>query len=128
MVLFKCTRKGCDFATSEVYNYCPLCGSITYLFDGDKGIRPGISITGPDSACPMAYQCAGMELHDADCEKLEVRHNCIVGMWHMLECLEHELRTMRRAFEEAGLQVSPRPAADLSWKLTEGNQTSVPEP
>jgi len=128
MVLFKCSHPGCEFATTSAFNYCPYCGGALYIFEEERCLNIAINTTGPESRCRMAYQCEGMELYDPECENLEVRHNCIVGLWSMLESLEFEFRILRRAFEEAGVRVSPRTRKDLLERPTLKKHKAVPEP
>jgi hypothetical protein len=111
--IFRCARKGCDFATRQPFNFCPMCGSVIYLYKADRAIEPTIGLIS-DSACTMSYKCVGIELYDEQCEKLELRHKCVIGLWTQVEALEREIRTMRLAFQDAGLQIPPRPESDLS--------------
>jgi hypothetical protein len=114
--IYKCVRPGCPYFTKEPFNYCPLCGSVLVVHDGKSEPFPVIFYTEPKSPCRMAYQCATMELYSAECDKLKVRHQCIVGLWGMMESLEAQMRTLRVAFEDFGIRVPPQKPSDLEGR------------
>jgi len=114
MVLYKCPFDGCGYVVSEPYNYCPLCGSVLGIFE-DERYTGTTAYQDKDCACEMAHSCKARNFYDIDdCEKPTLRFECIQAVLGTLESLEIEFRTLRRAFEAAGLQVPPRSPDGLS--------------
>jgi hypothetical protein len=114
MNVYKCARKKCDFVTADPFNYCPFCGSIMVLCTDEKEAFPTITLVNQGARCDLAHQCSPMGLHSEACDGKSVRNDCVVALGQMIESLGHELRTLRLAFQEAGLQVNPRRSTDRS--------------
>ena len=107
-ITFKCARIGCSFATFEPYNYCPHCGLELYKWVNGQPQRSQLNENGPDSGCPMAADCASMGNYHVDaCEQGEVPKRCLSGILSMQEGTRHELRLLRKAFEDSRI-LAPR--------------------
>lgn len=112
-VLLKCNHPGCDYVTSEMYNYCPKCGLVLYLYvDGEWG-RSAINRLGPEgAACPMAPDCDSLSLYVPDCDRQDPTWRCFAAMHDRVESILVEIRLVRKALEDAGLQGLQKPRPD----------------
>lgn len=115
--LFRCSSKTCRFATTEPYNYCPFCGSFLWVsVDGSPGF-PIRHLSDLDSNCPNAYKCSLIDNYRGDCESMELSVRCFTGLFSAVEGLQAEIRRLQRAFQDAGIRVSPQQDTDLQDRL-----------
>ena len=77
--LYRCARN-CGFATTEPYNFCPLCGSVLLLYTDGKLLGASISVNFEKSRCPVAWMCRLTDIYRPECEELKLTHQCVVAI------------------------------------------------
>lgn len=128
IALYRCAARGCGFATTEPYNFCPQCGTTLYLHDGTRSVGPSVTVNFARSKCDFAWQCGLTENYHPECEELGVTHRCVVAILESIEGLEAELRRLHSAFQEAGLQAPPRQDRVLRDRPVSVRKRRSPEP